>query len=287
MRKSLVIFLMLCFGLVGLAQSQKPKSKKTKSQKAKPTTQQTQTKDDDKYSPLPKPKNEITPEEEKEAKAFAESFIERMRETRDLKPLINELFISKFKDLDEFWWATVGLPIKRVDSLNADERLKLYCDKVTIDYQTRLYFYSKLSDSQITNLKDNDEINENLFPPALINYGKTIKIPDEKMSDRELMLLAMKYSENTLNLWREETIKNPPEITEQFRANLEIFSKHLEDKDNNWGKPFASVMDKEKYGLPAGTKIIRLEIPFHIGLVMAKEEGKMKILCIFSRVLPD
>lgn len=288
MQKTLVIFLLLCFAFVGLTEAQKSK----KSQKTKTTKQQTSKTEDNKtvYGPPPKPKNEITPEEEKEAKAFAELFIKRMRETRDLKPLIDEMFFSGFKSpssSNEFWWATVGLPTETVDYLSIDEKVELYCNKVTIDYISLLYMYSKISEEQLGKIEDTDKNNENLFPTALLAYGKTIKQPDENISKRDLILLAMKYSKEVLKLWQEEVINNPPENATQFKANLETFYKHLEDKNNDWGKPRGTILDKERYHLPVGTKVINLEIPFHIGLVMAKENGRMKMLYIYSRVLPD
>lgn len=290
MRKSLVIFLMLCFGLVGLAQSQKSTSKKTKSQKSKPTTQQTQKTEENNtsISPPPKPKNEITPEEEKEAKAFAELFIKRMRETRDLKLLIDEMFFSGFKQMAEknaFWWGSLPLPYDTGKYLNAEERLKLFCDGFTSGYLMSLYLYSKMPESEVGESKNEDF--DKLYPSAIVQYFKSRKEPEDTTKREEYIRFLFLDTEQALKLFREETIKNPPEETEQFKINLKNFSTHLEDSSNDWGKPFVSVSEKELFGLSAGTRVIRMEVPFHSGLVMAKEKGQMKVITVLGWIPPD
>lgn len=290
MRKSLVIFLILCFAFVGFAQAQKSKSKKTKPQKAKPTTQQTQTKDDDKYvsGPPPKPKNEITPEEEKEAKAFAELFIKRLRETRDLKQLIGEMFFSGFSEMavqDKLWWGVSGLPHDTGKYINADERLKVFCDGFTIQYLEKLYINSKATQAEIN--KQDDKAFVNLYPSSLVEYWKSVNQPvntDDR--DKYIRFVAI-HNEQMVKLWREELIKNPPEETTTFKENMKVFITHLEDSSNDWGKPFALSLDEGDFGLPVGTKFIRMEIPFHVGLAMAKEKGQMKVVTVLGWIPPD
>jgi hypothetical protein len=290
MERILAVSLLFCFVFVGLAQSQQTKPKRTISQKAKATKPKTPKAEENKpvYGPPPKPKNEITPEKEKEAKAFAELFLKRLRETRDLKPLIDEMFFSGFKQMAErnaFWWGSLPLPYDTGEYLTADERLKLFCDGFMAGYLMSLYIYSKMPASEIGSNENEDF--DKLYPPAIAQYFKSRKKTEDTTNRKEFISFLMADTVQALKLFREETIKNPPEETEQFKANLRNFATHLEDPSNDWGQLFARILDKEMFGLPIGTKIIRMEIPFHSGLVMAKEKGQLKVVTVLGWIPPD
>jgi hypothetical protein len=95
----------------------------------------------------------------------------------------------------------------------------------------------------------------------------------------------MSFLEQAVILLQEEVRKNPPEETEQFKKNLVAFETHLDNHEEE--KPSVLVFDKARDGYPAGTRFIRLVIPFHVGLGMIKEGGKLKIDLALTHLPPD
>lgn len=90
-----------------------------------------------------------------------------------------------------------------------------------------------------------------------------------------------------LKLWQEEFAKYPPEETETFKENLTNFAAHLEDKKNLWGQPSVIIPEKRRQEFPEGTRFIRMEIPFHVGLILVKENAQFKIWFAASFIPPD
>jgi len=93
--------------------------------------------------------------------------------------------------------------------------------------------------------------------------------------------------ENTLKLMREEMARNPPEESEQFKKNSAAFARHLQEPDNPWGRPIVSVLNREFVRYPVGTRLIKLEIPFHNVLMLVKENGQFKIVFAVTNIPPD
>lgn len=67
----------------------------------------------------------LDPEEEQQVQKLAGEFIRRMQETRDVSPLIDEMFVSDFKKLltaDGWWAGLIELPFPLAKQLDEDER---------------------------------------------------------------------------------------------------------------------------------------------------------------------
>lgn len=232
----------------------------------------------------PKNKAIITPEEKQQALDFANRFVKRMKETRDLSPLISEMFVSNFErnyNQDGSWAGFIGMPSSLVLLLNDDERLRLYASRFTLDYLFRLHFASKIP-------LDEEHLKkaENLIPQSIVDYSNANELPSEEIKKPEDARRILSITEHTLKLLKTHLADNPPEATMHFKENLVSFAKHIEG-DEDWGQPSAKDINREFLGFPAGTRFIRMEIPFHIGLILVKEKGQMKLLFAISMIPPD
>ncbi len=128
---------------------------------------------------------------------------------------------------------------------------------------------------------------EALFPEELVAYSKSLKIPTGKEPVDELVQFAFSTREQTLKIWKNELTKHPPELTQEYQKNLDQFVKHADDAGNPWGRVKVEVIPEEQSGRPAGTRFIRLEIPFHIGLILVKEGSKLRVWFAASVIPPD
>jgi hypothetical protein len=83
--------------------------------------------------------------------------------------------------------------------------------------------------------------------------------------------------EQAVTLMQDEMRKNPPEETELFKKNLVAFEAHLDNSGKKKSLP-GQLSSEARDKLPAGSRVITIIIPFHIGLVMLKEGQNFKIL---------
>ena len=227
-------------------------------------------------------KDQITAEEVKEARELADSFIKRFRETRDLTPIANEMFTSHFKKMvaeDISWSGIVGQGKSLPEKLKGGQRLRCYIVSFNLQYLLRLYLLSKVP------FEDQISVKDDIFPSKISQFFKE-NAPDESAIETvEQAQKIMSFLEQAVILLQEEVRKNPPEETEQFKKNLVAFEAHLDNHEEE--KPSVLVFDKARDGYPAGARFIRLVIPFHVGLGMIKEGGKLKIDLALTHLPPD
>lgn len=84
----------------------------------------------------------------KEAQAAADRFVRRLRETRDVTPLVAEMFTSDFKQTygdDDSWSGTVSVGRSLTEQLTAEERMRDYLATFNWHYLERLYLASRIS----------------------------------------------------------------------------------------------------------------------------------------------
>ena len=233
--------------------------------------------------PPPGGSNQITPEEIKQAQEVANHFIERFRETRDLTPIVDEMFTSKFKNTiakETSWSGIVGLGTSLAEHLSDGERLRCFNVQFSLSYLMRLYAASKVPlESKAPSQP------ERLFPPKIIQFFKDNAPREEEIKTAEQARNVLLFLEQSLKLMQQEIAKNPPEETAQFKKNLEAFAAHLDEHKEE--KPSGTVYEEERYGLPAGTRLVRVIIPFHVGLIMIKEKGEFKIDLAATYLPPD
>jgi len=227
-------------------------------------------------------RDQITPEEVEGARGLADRFIRRLRETRDLTPIVSEMFTSNFKTMiaeDPSWSGIVGQGRSLVEHVSREQRLKCFIVNFNLQYLIRIYIASKLPlDS------DRQSPDGVIFPPALSQFFKENAPPEGAVETTEQARIAMSFLERAVALMQEEVAKNPPEQTEQFKANLAAFEAHL--KEHAEERPSVSVYDQERHGLAASTRLIRMVIPFHVGLAMVRKNDGFKLELAATQLPP-
>jgi hypothetical protein len=214
----------------------------------------------------------LTTQEQREAHDLADRFIRRLLETRDLRPLLSELFVSDVKNsglTDPFWGRSVNLNVPPGANLTDLELWDYYAAKFTVDYLSRLNVAAKIPLGSFDKLKP-EEI-DRLTPQSIADYSKTIKLPEREPPPRDQAHLIYSITNHTVALLQQELSKHPPEETEVFKTNLASFAAHLNDPENRWGKLSLTNV----YRPPM--RFITMEIPFHVGLILVKENGQLKV----------
>lgn len=222
----------------------------------------------------------LDPEEEQQVQKLAGEFIRRMQETRDVSPLTDEMFVSDFKKLltaDGWWAGLIELPFPVAKQLDEDERYRLYGAQFSLEYLLKLYYAGKVADGDPKTV---------LPPPKVVEYVNSSNPPTGEIKTHKDALRLVVILENTVKLMREEMARNPPEESEQFKKNSAAFSRHLQ-VENPLGRPIVSVLDREFVRYPVGTRLIKLEIPFHNLLMIVKENGQFKIVFAVTNMPPD
>lgn len=224
----------------------------------------------------------IAADESGEAQDLANRFITRLRETHDLRPLRDEFFVADVKTsglTDPFWGRSVNLNSPAGANLSDRELWDYYAAKFTVDYLSMLNLASKISLESFDKLKP-EEL-DRLTPQSIADYSKTIKMPEREPPPRELAMWAYTIKDHTVALLQQELANHPPEETEIFKANLASFAVHLKAPGNHWGKPSVTQMGARNM------RLITMEIPFHVGLILVRENGRLKIWFAATIIPPD
>lgn len=227
----------------------------------------------------------LSPDELREAIAIANLFIKRFRESRDMGPIIKQMFAKGFDRFiagDSSWAGLVGLPFPLIENLDQSERVRCYLANFTIEYIMRLYLFGKVPLDTTSN-----EHTGSILPPEVVKFFESNQVPEVEVKTRDEARRILDIYERTVPFLRDHLISNAPEETDQFKQNLAAFEKHLDDPGNNLGRPVPRTPNREVAGYPAGTRLIALEIPFHIGLILVRESGDLKILFAMSQIPPD
>jgi len=222
----------------------------------------------------------LTVKEKREVQTLADRFIRRLREIRDLRPLMAEFFVTDFRKsglTDPFWGRSVNLDVPFGANLSDKELWDFYAVKFTDVYLSRLHLASKVPLESLNDL--NSEDFERLTPQTILDYSKTLKLPEREPPPRDQVQLIYSIKDHKVKLLQQELAQRPPEETAMFKKNLALFRAQLNDKRNSWGGS-ASVTGDAPY-----FRFIRMEIPFGVGLVLVREHGQLKIW--FAATLPD
>lgn len=219
-------------------------------------------------------------EEVKQAQAAADRFIKRLRETRDLTPLVDEMFAGDFKKLireDTSWSYVVGVLPSLIENLKADERLRCYVLSFSLDYNLRLYEASKLS-------IESKDPTENVWSPEMLRFFRDNEPENINIKSLEEARKYLAFLERALAVVQKEVFKNPPEETVQFKKNLVLYGKYLQEY--KWERPVVWMSERAEHGRPAGTLFAKVVIPFQMGLLMIKENGQYKIWLALATLPP-
>lgn len=228
---------------------------------------------------------QLSPDELREAMAIANLFIKRFRESRDMDRIIKQMFakgFDRFISGDSSWAGLVGLPFPLIDHLDQSERVRCYSANFSIEYIMRLYLFGKVALDTTSK-----EPTGSILPPEVVKFFESNQPQPVEVKTKEEARRILDIYERTVPFLRDHLISSPPEETHQFKQNLAAFEKHLDDPGNNLGRPVPRTPDREVAGYPAGTRLIALEIPFHMGLILVRESGELKILFAMSQIPPD
>ncbi len=69
--------------------------------------------------------------------------------------------------------------------------------------------------------------------------------------------------------------------TELFKNNLASFARHVNEPKNPWGKPSVANVTRRDM------RLITMDTPFHVGLILARENGQLKISFAATFIPPD
>jgi hypothetical protein len=234
---------------------------------------------------------EITAAEANEAKEFALVFSNRLDKAKDFAPLIDEFYFDDFVDR-YFKFINSTLAKTSPDSVyfapGLEYNSKLHTEVSREDWR-RFYvaannfiylgFVSGLSKLSLENF--NDVKPDDLYPPealALMSKNPNLsnmvmkKSGSPPISTVEEMRGATSVLEKAVSLIREKQSKDPPELTSRYKKNAAAILKA------DLMKPSVQISDGEMFGLVKGTRIIAVNTPAAFKLMLARVDGKLKVL---------
>ncbi|MEW6212200.1 MAG: hypothetical protein AB1631_27975 [Acidobacteriota bacterium] len=237
----------------------------------------------------------LTPDERREAISLARRFVKRLRETRDITPLIGEFFVSDFSPqksnpfLEDLGADVIFEDISSdvIAELSREERVKWYA----------LFFnFFHLATLQVGTMgrEDEEESEEEkmkkILPSGLLDLlarnpytarfsvvGNEEEQQDEafQIESVEQMRSAISTMGEAVRLLQGHVTKNPPEQSPVFR-------KHIEEarKDFHYD-PELYICEKPLDSFPAGARVINIETPplsYPAKLSLIRSGGKLKII---------
>lgn len=217
-----------------------------------------------------------------QAQQTADRFIQSFKATRDITPLVAEMFTNGGKKIieeDLSWSGTVGVGRSLVEHLNREERVKCFIAAFNLRYLLRLSFAGKRPYDDANNVKLED-----FLSPEVVEFFKN-QPASEMVKTPAQAQKRLAFYESAVLVMRKEVARNPPEETAQFKQNLVAFEAHLKEYKE---QPRLLALDKpDKFGHPAGTLMARFIIPFHLALMMVKENGTYRIWFAMTDIPPD
>jgi hypothetical protein len=287
--------------------------------------------------------NKLTPDEARDARELGLRFLERLRETDDIAPLVEELFV---KDFDERLRLDDGdnLPmtfVRREVALQAspEELRRFYVAEFNFFSLTLEYFGVREKERRDAGLEDEEEDSiENMFPPDVVACLKDdpffIATVAQEKEDRKRLEMTERAAQDTdvagdasdtkgagdanntgdagKATGQEKTTEQKDEdvviksladlraatdATEKAAKALrpyvpsllklrEMQREWIDDKDfRELYDPDLETRDEVAYGLPAGTRFVRVNVEpvgdLQFYIVMVEEDGRLRILNAF------
>ncbi|HWT01981.1 MAG TPA: hypothetical protein VN256_17160 [Pyrinomonadaceae bacterium] len=223
---------------------------------------------------------QLTAEEERETNELARRFIRRMGETNDVAPVADELFAADF--LDRHLGAADDEPLIFISRslarrLARDEVRRYYVAGINFWYLNALYVYGRFP---IADLPETGR----LYSPALARLVarldgvfKKLEQDDEGRPDAEARTAAL--LRESLGALEKANALLRAEVEGRKLARSALYQKAVADWDEQFRhfKPWAGECDEGCYGLPAGARLIIVNVP-SFQLKFARVAGDMKIV---------
>ncbi len=224
--------------------------------------------------------DELTAEEVRETNALAQLFVKRMTETNDVAFVIDELFVPDFLDRhlngpesEPFIFIQPGMARR----LTRDELRRYYVSNINFQHLTSLYIYGRFAEDRLRE-------SEGVYPPAVARLVGRVNADleeIEKVDENEPAEVAAAVARLRASLDVLERVNRllRAEVEGRKLAQSALYKKAVAEWDERFHlfKPWPSVCEEGCYGLPAGSRLIIVNIPsFQLKVVLA--EGGAKIV---------
>lgn len=222
---------------------------------------------------------ELTAEESREANALARLFVRRMTETNDVAAVIPELFAPDFLDRHlngpesgPFVFISPGMARR----LTRDELWRYYVVNINFQHLARLYLYGRF---------DADRLPESghVYPPAVERLVARAEADMDKIEkadeeDAAAMADAVARLRASLGVLERANGLLRAEVGRRKLAQSALYKKAVAE----WGErfklyePWPGVCDEGCYGLPAGSRLIIVNVPsFQLKVALAAGGAKI------------
>jgi hypothetical protein len=220
----------------------------------------------------------VTDQEKQEVQEFAKRFVARLLKTRDIRPLINEFFLSDFISIPKQDFYEKVSP-ELYAKLSKNERLRLFVAQENLGYMITLDVMTK-PDSQAT-----DGLPfQSIVPAAVARKLARSRLVEgtAKFAARSELLQELSRLEKTILEARPFLKRKNLEQSPDFLTRLAKF-----ERDPYLGyRVRSSVIDedlKREFGfarLSAGQKVFSIDTPILIELIVVKDAGRLRILLL-------
>lgn len=217
----------------------------------------------------------VTEPEKQEVQAFAKRFVARFLQTRDVRPLLAEYFLSDFTSLHKQDFYEKVAP-ELYAQLSRNERVRLFVAQENLGYLITL--------DVMTETGTNGLPFERLMPPALARKLNRERLVEgtAKFTKRSELLQELSRLEHVLLEARPFLKRKNVEQSPAFLKKLTAFEHdaHLGyrvrgsmvDEDLRRDSSFAR--------FAVGQKLFSVDTPILIELIVVKDNGRLRILTV-------
>ena len=240
----------------------------------------------------------LAPEEEREAREFAAAFLRRLEEERDLAPLVRELFVGDFAERLHASVSTTG-SLYFLDRLAAAEASREEVLRYHVAVNNLLLLTSLYAAAQETKpggaAGEADLKSSNVLPPdvrellrdepLLARFMPARFAPEGGAASRagdaaEFITTVGRLRALTSTIERANVLLRSRLTREQTRRAFVEWRRAAGDEGATPLRPQASVVGKDWYGYPAGTRLVCVTLLlFHVELV--RVGGAYKVLSVY------
>jgi hypothetical protein len=221
----------------------------------------------------------ITKQEECEAQQTAQQFVKRMLETRDVAPLIDEMFLSDF--ISHFVSGDDSMSPSLYSNLKHTERLHLFVAQSNATYLATLDAIYKPK-RKLSADERYKEAFKSILSPVLAERLQNVVWPGNEFRFSSYKDFQSRISkiEKVLSEARSYLISQGIEQTPEFQEKL---NNTIKGTGVNYHVREYIGGDKIKdceplVGFPANQKFFRVETPLLIGVILVKDNNQMKIV---------
>jgi hypothetical protein len=226
----------------------------------------------------------ITADESREVNTIARRFSERFRETKDVEPIVHELFVSNHVDRtllsEDSSWLLLKPAFAR--SLSSKERNETYNLLTNWWYLTSLYIFSKHSSIDKFDVPDDKLLPNGVM--EIIRRDKSLKPfmsyegvdENDWIVDTQAELQSMTDAlKRLLPMLRRSIEKQKAGTTRAWKETMSDFGTRFK-----YYKPWLHSCRDQCHGYPEGTRFFFVNAEsFQLNIV--KDEGKMRIVTAY------